>query len=199
MKRKVTLANCSECGELFVKTDLPMCKKCYLNDYKLLSSISHFIEQNPTKTKHMILQESGVSEEKFNKLLTYGKFWSFKNIDIKCRLCGKPTSASRGVLLCYECIKNVSKFSSAFKKVRNHRENEKFKQKQERDFIQANPHIVPVSRKYSFRTKLSDHFEKYRGTVDNELSEELRGNSSINHVKLSNTKERHGFKKFKAS
>lgn len=193
MKRKITLANCCECGELFIKTDKPMCKKCYLNDYQLLSSLANFIEQNPTKSKHMILRESGISEEKFNKLLRYGKFWSFKNMDIKCRLCGKPATASRGVQLCHDCIKQVSQFSSAFKKIKQHRENERLKARKEKEFEKQNPHIVPVTRKYSFRTKLSKQFELYQGTIETELSEKVYEEELISHVKMSNNK--YGFRK----
>ena len=189
MDNNKTLANCCECGKLFVKTNRPVCKKCSEKHYSQLRNLSSYIEKNPTSDFNQILNETKLSEKKFNTLMTYGKFWSFKELDLKCRICNKPIPASSGKLLCSDCQYEVAINTKASHKIKKLRHEIKRREQVVTDMQKYKQHVLndrlksKLTKKYSFKNSLKENFDKYIVSSEAEMLPTI---SEFPNLKLSN-------------
>lgn len=167
--QKKTLANCSECGTLFVKTDRSVCRKCYIKIYSELKDLSCYIEENPGLSLDKILFDKRLTEKRFNYLLQFGKFWSFKQVEISCRMCKKPFPAVTGRLLCYHCYSDVVVHTSSFKKIKKLREDLHKKDYLKRQEAKKEFPFEVMPRKFGFKNTLKDCFARCVNSVEVEM------------------------------
>lgn len=189
MNKKYILANCRECGSLFVKTDRLICKKCFQKEYALLIKLNNIILDNPNYDINKVLEFSGISKDKFNKLLNHGKFWSYNKLEIRCKFCKKPITANTGRQLCFNCYSDIAKVSSSAKKVKESRDDMFKKAYRLRQYQKTSTKEFPSYKKYGHPNKIRNHFLKNITAVETEILPDINQKSS---VKLSST---HGFLK----
>lgn len=189
MKKQYNLANCRECGSLFVKTDRPICKKCFQKEYTLLIKLNNIILDNPNYDIDKVLEFSGISQDKFNKLLRHGKFWSYNKIEIRCKFCNKPITANTGRQLCFNCYSDMARVSSSVKKVKNSRDEMLKKAYRLRQYKKTATKEFPSYKKHGQPNKIRNHFLKNVNAIETEVLPAINQKSS---VKLSTS---HGFLK----
>ncbi|MEW5821356.1 MAG: hypothetical protein AB1782_14280, partial [Cyanobacteriota bacterium] len=121
----------------------------------------------------------------------YGKYWSFKNIDIKCRICNKPIPAVTGRMLCYKCLCEVAAQASSSKKIEKLREEMKLKKRQLKQYQKDKTPIPGKQRRYGFKNALKEYFASCVFSDEAELlpvierSPPLRLSSSFGFARIS--------------
>ena len=99
------LANCSECGKLFVKTSIrDICDDCYRMEEEAFEKVNHFLKQRENRTASMaqVIEKTGVKEELILKFIKKGRIQliHFPNLSYPCEKCGRPIQKGK---LCEQC------------------------------------------------------------------------------------------------
>lgn len=107
--RMAELANCPQCGSLFVKTPgRSLCQACYRQEEKAFETVYRFLrkKENRSATLHVVVEETGVSEELILKFIRQGRIQlvNFPNLGYPCERCGKMIREGR---LCFSCKKDI--------------------------------------------------------------------------------------------
>lgn len=90
------LANCKECGKLFLKTSSDICPECQKKEEEDFNRVKEYLKENPTSSISEIMEATGVSEAKISKFIRAGRL----SIKPTCESCGKVIDSGR---LCPEC------------------------------------------------------------------------------------------------
>ncbi|WP_277673676.1 TIGR03826 family flagellar region protein [Piscibacillus halophilus] len=98
------LANCPQCGELFVKGNITVCQSCYQEEEKKFEKVYAFIRQkkNRTATMYEVANETGVEESLITKWVKEKRIHPSHapNLTYPCERCGNPISEGK---LCSSC------------------------------------------------------------------------------------------------
>ena len=98
------LANCTECGSLFVQNLRPICTPCYRKQEEDYKSVSLYMrkKQNRMATLVEVCEHTGVAEKKIRQFIREGRLivTSFPNLGYPCESCGTLIQMNR---LCKPC------------------------------------------------------------------------------------------------
>ncbi|MFD2639007.1 TIGR03826 family flagellar region protein [Piscibacillus salipiscarius] len=104
------LANCPQCGELFVKGAISVCQKCYQEEEKKFEKVYKFIRKrkNRTATMYEVASETGVEESLITKWIKEKRIHPSQapNFNYPCEKCGNPISEGK---LCPSCTDTLRK------------------------------------------------------------------------------------------
>ncbi|MDD9148048.1 MULTISPECIES: TIGR03826 family flagellar region protein [unclassified Sporolactobacillus] len=104
------LANCANCGRLFVKTVSPFCPECLKEQDRQFELVYHYItrQENRTATVPQVHEATGVKTDLIYQWVREGRLVPalFPNLGYPCRSCG--TIIKEGVL-CDNCRRRLEK------------------------------------------------------------------------------------------
>ncbi len=105
----MVLANCSNCGRVFVKTSIrDICEECYKNEEEAFEKVNRFLKKRENRTASMaqIVEATGVPEELILKFIRKGRIRlvQFPNLAYPCEKCGRPITKGR---ICKKCSKEL--------------------------------------------------------------------------------------------
>lgn len=99
------LANCPECGKLFVENSSGLCPACYeLEEYEELKIVG-FLRERGKASIEEIREATGVKEKTILRMMKRGRFKGTFDITHPCESCGEQISEGR---LCPQCSKNFT-------------------------------------------------------------------------------------------
>lgn len=136
----MVLANCANCGAVFVKTSIrDICDKCYKEEEEAFEKVNNFLKQkkNRMATMVQVVEKTGVPEEMILKFIRKGRIRlvNFPNLSYPCESCGRPIQKGK---LCEECSKTLKKELEVFG-------NE---QKRQRELQEKNNAYYAIDEKY---------------------------------------------------
>jgi flagellar operon protein (TIGR03826 family) len=107
----MSLANCPNCGNLFVKNPFrDICESCYREEEEAFEKVYRFLRkrENRMATMAQIVDATGVKESLLMKFIKSGrlKLAQFPNLGYPCDRCGKLIREGR---LCANCSKDLNK------------------------------------------------------------------------------------------
>ncbi|HET7522316.1 MAG TPA: TIGR03826 family flagellar region protein [Bacillales bacterium] len=98
------LANCPNCGRVFVKGSRNLCKACYEKEEERFHTVYQYIskQENRRATLVEISKETGVKEKTITRFLKEGRLRlaDFPNLGYPCESCGTPIREGK---LCENC------------------------------------------------------------------------------------------------
>lgn len=104
------LANCINCGRLFVKDASPYCPECLKEQDRQFDIVYEYIrrQENRTATVTQVNEATGVETDLIYRWVREGRLVSamFPNLGYPCRSCG--TIIKEGIL-CDSCRKKLEK------------------------------------------------------------------------------------------
>nr|NSL49207.1 flagellar protein [Dendrosporobacter quercicolus DSM 1736]SDM87684.1 hypothetical protein SAMN04488502_10882 [Dendrosporobacter quercicolus] len=99
------LANCPECGKLYVENTSGLCPACYeVEEYEELKIVEFLREQGKASIEE-ICKATGVREKTILRMMKRGRFKGTFDITYPCESCGANISEGR---LCPACSKNIT-------------------------------------------------------------------------------------------
>ncbi|MCX7796160.1 MAG: MerR family transcriptional regulator [bacterium] len=90
------LANCKECGKLFLKVASDICPECQRKEEEDFNKVKEYLKEHPNANLSEIMEATGVGENKISKFIRAGRL----SIKPTCESCGRPIDSGR---LCPEC------------------------------------------------------------------------------------------------
>lgn len=112
----MTLANCTECGTVFVKSMENVCPKCVRARENDLEKIRNWISAKEYPMLSNIEFETGISEKLFKKYLLDGRIKAFKKVVAICEMCGHQTNLETKSIICNGCRNSLKKASGVVEK-----------------------------------------------------------------------------------
>ncbi|MEG6585005.1 flagellar protein [Dendrosporobacter sp. 1207_IL3150] len=98
------LANCPECGKLFVQNASGLCPSCYeIEEFEELKIVD-FLREKGKASIEEICNATGVKEKTVLRMMKRGRFKGDFEITRPCETCGVQISEGR---LCGKCSKNI--------------------------------------------------------------------------------------------
>lgn len=98
------LANCPNCGEVFVKSIRNICQECFYEEEKAFETVYRYIRQkkNREATITEISEATGVEEQLIIKFIKENRIRAvnFPNLNYPCERCHQPIAQGR---LCQSC------------------------------------------------------------------------------------------------
>lgn len=103
------LANCKECGKLFLKTKFDICDECQQAEQDLIQKINEYGATKPELTLEEIAIEFRVPPSKLEKFIIERKFVQIMDkLILKCKSCGTEFKLSnQGRLHCKKCSEKM--------------------------------------------------------------------------------------------
>lgn len=104
------IANCSRCGNVFLKGLRDICQDCYNKEEEAFQTVNKFLkkQKNRTATMLQIIEETGVEEFYISKFIKEKRLLltKFPNLTYPCEVCGTGIQTGR---LCKGCQDNILK------------------------------------------------------------------------------------------
>ncbi|MFU0789777.1 TIGR03826 family flagellar region protein [Virgibacillus proomii] len=104
------LANCAQCGNLFLKGTRTICRACYEKEEEAFQKVYQFMRQRKNREATMteIVEHTGVEEELIIKFIKEKRLLptEFPNIGYPCSHCGKKITSGN---LCQACLEKLRK------------------------------------------------------------------------------------------
>lgn len=97
------LANCPECGKLYVENAARVCPECYRRQEDDAERVMEYLRDADKATLEEIHQATGVKHKIILRLLHSGRIMG-SNISYPCETCGTLISTGR---LCDKCSRNI--------------------------------------------------------------------------------------------
>ncbi|REK56389.1 MAG: hypothetical protein C6P36_09685 [Geobacillus sp.] len=106
----MNLANCPNCGRLFVKTSFrDICEDCYKEEEEAFEKVYRFLRkrENRMATMAQIVDATGVKESLLIKFIQSGRLQlaQFPNLTYPCARCGALIRKGK---LCENCLKDLN-------------------------------------------------------------------------------------------
>ncbi|MCM2675701.1 TIGR03826 family flagellar region protein [Alkalicoccobacillus plakortidis] len=102
------LANCSECGSLFVQTLRPLCTSCYRKQEEDYKKVSLYMRQKKNRMATLldVCEHTEVEERRVRQFIREGRLivTSFPNLGYPCESCGKMIQMNR---ICSTCKREL--------------------------------------------------------------------------------------------
>ena len=107
----MNLANCPECGGLFVKSEFRLtCEKCFREEEKQYEIVYNYLRkrENRMATMMQVVEATGVKESLIIKFVKAGRLHlsQFPNLGYPCDRCGTLIRDGR---LCADCSQDLQK------------------------------------------------------------------------------------------
>jgi len=104
------LANCANCGELFVRMTRPICQKCFQVEEEKFQRVYNFIKKrvNREATITEIVAGTGVEEDLIIKFVKENRLRTsqFPNLAYPCDRCGKSITEGK---ICSSCSQDLAR------------------------------------------------------------------------------------------
>jgi len=104
------LANCEQCGKVFVKVARAICPTCYRENEQKFETVWHYIRQqkNREATVYQVHEATGVEEKLIFQWVREGrlKVKDFVNLAYPCQSCGAMIQSG---MLCDACANQLKK------------------------------------------------------------------------------------------
>lgn len=112
------LANCSRCGNIFVKTSIrDVCDECYRKEEEDFEKVNNFLKKRENRMASMVqvIEATGVEEDVILKFIRKGRIRliNFPNLGYPCEKCGTPIRTGK---LCKKCQGELQKELEFFQK-----------------------------------------------------------------------------------
>ena len=98
------LANCKECGKLFVQNPAGICPDCYRMIEEQETKVAAYLRDNQRASITEVHEATGVSEKVILKMIKKGRIVGGVTMEYPCESCGKPIAEGR---VCAECGRRV--------------------------------------------------------------------------------------------
>lgn len=104
------LANCSRCGNVFIKGLRDICQDCYNKEEEAFETVYKFLskQKNRTATMMEVVEETEVEEFYISKFIREKRLLltKFPNLSYPCEVCGTGIQTGR---ICKECQQDIIK------------------------------------------------------------------------------------------
>ena len=98
------LANCRECGKLYVENPAKLCPECYRIEEENEDKVAKYLRGNRGASITEIHEATGVDEKIILKMIKKGRITGDIQVEYPCESCGKPILEGR---VCAECGRRV--------------------------------------------------------------------------------------------
>lgn len=98
------LANCRECGKLFLQNPAGICPDCYRIEEEYEEKVAKFLRDNRRASIAEVHEATGVAEKIILKMIKKGRITGDIQVEYPCETCGKPILEGR---VCQECGRRV--------------------------------------------------------------------------------------------
>lgn len=98
------LANCKECGKLFVQNPAGICPDCYRIIEEQEGKVAAYLRDNQRASITEVHEATGVPERVILTMIKKGRIVGNIALEYPCESCGKPISEGR---VCAECGRRV--------------------------------------------------------------------------------------------
>ena len=98
------LANCKECGKLFVQNPSGICPDCYRIEEENEELVAKYLRGNRNATISDVHEATGVAEKTILKMIKKGRITGDIQVEYPCETCGRPILEGR---VCAECGRRV--------------------------------------------------------------------------------------------
>lgn len=98
------LANCRECGKLFMQNPSGLCPECYRIEEENEEKVARFLRDNRKASIAEVHEATGVEEKTILKMIKKGRILGDVQVEYPCESCGKPILEGR---MCAECSRRV--------------------------------------------------------------------------------------------
>lgn len=82
------IANCSECGKLFMKTSSSLCPNCLMKEEEYESIVAEYVRDHPRVSAREVCQATGIKERIITRMLKSGRLVG-TDISYPCQKCGE--------------------------------------------------------------------------------------------------------------
>lgn len=107
------LANCKECGKIYMQTAAGLCPDCYRVEEAKEQKVAHYLQDHGQSSVSEVHEATGVSETTILKMIKKGRIIGNTALSYSCEKCGKQIMEGR---VCQECgnkLRGLIKPSSA--------------------------------------------------------------------------------------
>ena len=98
------LANCPECGKLYVENPAKLCPDCYRQEEENEEKVAQYLRDNRGASISEIHEATGVAEKIILKMIKKGRITGDIRVEYPCESCGRPILEGR---VCAECGRRV--------------------------------------------------------------------------------------------
>ena len=98
------LANCPECGKLYVENPSKLCPECYRIEEENEDKVAQYLRANRRASISEIHEATGVDEKIILKMIKKGRITGDIQVEYPCETCGRPILEGR---VCAECGRRV--------------------------------------------------------------------------------------------
>ena len=98
------VANCPECGKIYMENPAKLCPACYAEFEASEEKVVEFLRKKRKASIEEIHVATGVSHKVILRMMKQHRLTSEFQVEYPCESCGKPITEGR---LCAECTKNV--------------------------------------------------------------------------------------------
>ena len=98
------LANCKECGKLFMQNAAGLCPDCYRLEEEGQEKVARYLRDHKRASITEVHEASQVPEKTILKMLKSGRITGDIQLSYPCENCGKPIYEGK---ICQECGRNV--------------------------------------------------------------------------------------------
>lgn len=82
------IANCSECGKLFMKTNSPLCPNCLIKEEEYEAIVAEYVRDHPKVSVREVCEATGIKERTISRMLKSGRLVG-ADISYPCQKCGE--------------------------------------------------------------------------------------------------------------
>ena len=98
------LANCKECGKLYVQNPAGLCQECYRIEEENEEIVAKYLRNNRRVSITEVHEATGVPEKTILKMIKKGRITGDIQVEYPCETCGRPILEGR---VCAECGRRV--------------------------------------------------------------------------------------------
>lgn len=98
------LANCRECGKLYVQNPAGLCPDCYRIEEENEEIVAKYLRDNRRASITQVHEATGVAEKTILKMIKKGRITGDIQVEYPCETCGRPILEGR---VCAECGRRV--------------------------------------------------------------------------------------------
>lgn len=98
------LANCTECGTVYVENPARMCSKCIQEEELAEDAVAEYLRETKKASLDDIHKATGVKHKVILRMIQRGRVFSGA-ISYPCETCGSPITEGR---VCNACNKNIT-------------------------------------------------------------------------------------------
>ena len=98
------LANCKECGKLYLQNPAGICPECYQRNEEQEAKVAEYLRKNRRASIGEVHQATEVPERVIIKMIKAGRIIGEVFVEYPCESCGSPILEGR---VCTECSQRV--------------------------------------------------------------------------------------------